>query len=286
MTYPQGEWVQNPSGYPLGSWMYSGPVLFLPSNDAGNTGMGVLILGPGGGRSNFPIAAQGLPGQSIVIDSATATALSPSATPTVVFNQTSPGSAGVAAHYTVALGIPGGTPGASSAFALQNATDLTVGAAAVGMVPTVSSLGPVAFTLTTPPAVKWASAGPFSATASNVNTIKNLGSLGVSGQPAAGWLEVSGQCLTIGAVDTQVNLVARLGGSANTFPIISYAIGQAGASPAPTLLIPQGLTSSAGIVAASTSATIFLNAENQTSSANSWGVAAGATLGVKFQPTT
>jgi hypothetical protein len=284
-TYPPGVWVENPAGYPLGAWLYSGPVLFLPSNDAANTGMGILVLGPGGGKSNFPIAAQGEPGLPIVIDSAAATALASSASPTVTFTPVSPGGPGVAAHYTVALGIPAGTAGATSAFALASATDLS-GTAAIGMVPMVTGTGPTAFTLTAPHAVSWYSAGPFSATASNVNTIKNLGSLAITVKPYAGWLEVSGMALTIGAVDTQVNLVARLGGSANTFPIISYALGQAGASPAPTLLIPQGLSSSAGIVAASTSATIFLNAENQNSSANPWSVAAGATLGVKHQPTT
>ena len=285
MTYPQGVWVENPAGYPLGAWMYSGPVLFLPSNDAANTGMGILVLGPGGGRSNFPIAAQGLPGQSIVIDSSTAIPLSAGSDPTFVFTLVSPGGPGVAAHYTVQAGVPAGTPGATSAFALASATDLS-GTAAVGMVPTVSSLGPVAFMLTTPPAVTWSSAGPFAATASNVNTIKNLGSLAISGKAFGWWIEVSAQANVIGAVDTQVNLVARLGGSANTFPIISYSLGQAGASPAPTLLIPQGLSSSAGIVAASTSATIFLNAENQTPSVNPWNVAAGSWLSVKAQPTT
>ena len=291
MTYPQGEWVENPSGYPNGSWMYTGPVLFLPSNDAANTGMGVMILGPGGGKANFPIMQEGPAGESIVIDSATATALAYTASPTVAFTQVSPGGSGVAAHYTVALGIPAGTPGSASAFELQNATDLTVGTAAIGMVPTVSSLGPVAFTLTAPPVVTWYSTptsggGSIGATASNVNTIKNLASLAIPSKPFAWWPEIYAQCLTVGAVDTQVNLVARLGGSANTFPIISIGLGEAGASPAPTVLQPQGLTNSVGIVAASTAATIFLNAENQTSSANAWSVAAGALFGVKVQPTS
>jgi hypothetical protein len=290
MTYPQGVWVENPSGYPLGAWLYSGPVLFLPSNDAANTGMGVLILGPGGGKSNFPIAAQGEPGLPIVVDSSTATALSPGSDPTFVFTPVSPGGPGVAAHYTVQAGIPSGAAGETSAFALASATDLS-GTAAVGMVPTVSSLGPVAFTLTTPPAVSWYSVpatglGSIPATAFNVNTIKNLGSLAIPAKPFAWWPEVYATALTIGAVDTQVNLVARLGGSANTFPIISTSLGQAGVNPAPTTLWPQGLSLTAGIVAASTAATIFLNAENQTSSANDWNTAAGALFGVKVQPTT
>lgn len=283
MTYPQGVWVENPAGYPAGAWMYSGPVLFLPSNDAANTGMGVLVLGPGGGRSNFPIAAQGLPGQSIVIDSASATPLAAGASPTVAFTPVSPGGAGVAAHYTVTLGIPAGNDGATSAFALQDATDLT-GTAAVGMVPTVSSLGPVAFALTTPPAVKWYSAGPFAATTSNVNTVKNLGSLAIPAQPVAGWLEVYASLLTVGAVDTQVNAVAHIGSTSGT--IISSGTGAAGTAPPPTLIQPNGLTLSAGILAASTSTTVFLNAENQTSSANPWNTAAGGYLSVKFQPTT
>lgn len=283
MTYPQGVWVENPAGYPSGAWLYSGPVLFLPSNDAANTGMGVLILGPGGGSSNFPIAAQGTPGLPIVIDSATGTALGSSATPTVTFNLVSPGGPGVAAHYTVAMGIPAGTAGATSAFAMHNATDLS-GTAALGMVPTVSALGPTAFTLTTPPAVKWYSAGPFSATSSNVNTSKNLGSLGIPAQPSAGWLEVYAEVDTVGAVDTQVNAVARLGSTTGT--IISSGRGAAGATPPPTLIQPNGLTSSVGILAASTSATVFLNAENQTASANPWNTAAGGYLSVKFQPNT
>lgn len=284
MSYPLGVWVQNPSGYPTGSVMYSGPVYFPAGTDL-NTQVGMVVFGPNGASASFPAIQAGAAGQSIVIDSATATALASTASPTVEFTQVSPGSSGVAAHYTVALGIPAGTPGASSAFALASATDLS-GTAAVGQVPMVSSIGPTEFTLTTPHAASWQSAGPFSATASNVNTIKNLGSLAVSGKLFGWWIEVYAQALIIGAVDTQVNLVARLGGSTDAFPIISYALGQAGASPAPTLLIPQGLSSGTGIVAPSTGATIFLNAENQTASANPWSVATGATLGVKVCPTT
>jgi hypothetical protein len=207
-------------------------------------------------------------------------------TPNPASTLVSPGGPGVAAVYDWVFYGNAGAPGTTSAFALRNATDLTVGTPVIGMVPTVSGTGPTVFTLITPPAVKWYPGGTIGATASNVNTIKNISSIAIPAQTSAGWLEIYAQALTVGAVDTQVNLVARIG-NYTTGTIISTGLGQAGASPAPTILQPQGLSASLGVIAAGVGpTTVFLNAENQTSSANVWNVAAGTLFDVKFQPTS
>lgn len=286
MSYPLGVWVQNPSGYPSGSVMYSGPVLFPAGTDT-STQVGVAIFGPNGATTNFPAVEAGVSGLPPIINVsyvqlAHGTSLpAPNPASTLV----SPGGPGIAAVYDWVIYGNVGADGATSAFALHNATDLA-GTAAIGMVPTVSGIGPTAFTLKTPPAVKWFTVGSVGATASNVNTIKNITSVSIPDQPTDGWLEIYAQALTIGAVDTQVNLVARIG-NYSTGTIISTGLGQAGASPAPTVLQPQGLSASTGIITAGSGpTTVFLNGENQTPSANSWNIAAGTLFSVKFQPTS
>ena len=293
MTVPIGEWVEDPTitingtpvAFPAGSWAFGGPVIFLPSNDAGNTGTGILILGPGAGAASFPAVDSGPAGppatMSFTVSPVAYGTTLPSPNPAVV--NPSPG------VYDLTIYLNEGAPGSPGTYNLQGSQDVS-GTATVGYVPVITSLtgggGPHPLQFQWQPEL--GSGGYYSttggaATASNTTSPKNLTAIGIAPRPYAWWPECKGQALTVGASDTRVDYTARINSTSGQ--IVGYGLGQAGAAPCPTGLIDQGLNlTGPQIVPANTAATIYFNAENQTSSINPWSVAAGWFFSVKVIP--
>lgn len=127
------------------------------------------------------------------------------------------------------------------------------------------------------PVGNWYYATGITASASNTNSQKQIGAIQVPAQLQAWWPEVQAQANVIGAVDTRVDLVARVNGPSGQ--ICAYGYGNPGASPGTVYAIASGLgPGSANIVPAGQAATIYLYAENKTSSANQWSTTASCTF--------
>jgi hypothetical protein len=268
-----------------GSVTFNGTVNF-PAGTNLASGAGVAIFGPNGGVTNFPAIEQGDDGVSPTLtfvyqQVAAGTAL-PSPNPSVVFT---PASGSTPPNYEVTITGNAGADGSTSSggFGFASIEGSPAAGFTIGFDPS-TSLPQWQAELST----NYYFAGSLGATSSTTVSVKPIGSLAIPALSRAYWPEVLAYGEIIGAVDTQVDLVARLNsstpasGGSPTGAELGRGKGQAGAAPCPTLLIPNMLAvGSDNIVAAGAAATIFLNAENQTSSANAWNVASGAWFQVK-----
>lgn len=283
MTSPsQNTWTVNSDG----SVTFNGTVRW-PNGTNLASGAGVAIFGPNGGNTNFPAVEQGTPGLPPIINFsvtqvADGTALpSPNPAVTVVNN----GGPGIASVYNMTLFVNAG-PAGESADTILAATDLE-GTPAAGFLIGYDATNakpqwqPI-------PCGSWYYAGTVGATSSTTVAVKPMTSIAIPAQPAAWWPEVAGYGTVIGAVDTQVDLVARLNsstpssGSSGVGQECGRGKGAVGATPPPISIVENMLSvGSDNIVAAGSAATIFFNAENQTSSANAWNTTSSAFFQVR-----
>lgn len=270
-------WTQNADG----SVDFNGTVRF-PAGTNLASGVGIVIFGPDGGFANFGAIAKGDPGVSPTltfqtVQVAAGTAL-PSPNPAVVFT---PGSGDTPPNYAVTTYVNAGATGEPGGTEILTATDLE-GTAAAGYMIGYSAADSKAKWQAIPLG-GWYYGGTIAATASNTNSVKPLDSIAISARPYDWWPEVFASAQVIGAVDTRVDLVARV--NSTTGPICGYGKGATGATPPPVQAIPNGLAAgSDNIIPAGQAATIFLNAENQTDSANSWNTDASTTFQVRPSP--
>jgi hypothetical protein len=298
----------------LAYWMANAPNQFVVNEDesvdfCGNvhwpagtnlaSGVGVCIFGPGGGQANFGVIADGAPGLPPVIQFVTeqvayGTAL-PSVNPATVL--VSPGGPGVASVYNVTSYVNAGAPGATGPNSVLAATDVAgTPATGQGLIyrPTGGSGGVPAAVWETPKVGGWYSLSGISGTASTTSANRLLDSITIPAQAWPSVFEVFARCLVVGAVDTRVDLVARLGDQASGDQLC-YCEGQTGTTP-PTLVanpdfgVSMPGSSTAGyysighaVVPAGTSGIVYLRAENQTASSNPWSTGA-ASLSVKVTP--
>jgi hypothetical protein len=289
MTSPLNTWTVNADG----SVTFNGTVNF-PAGTNLASGAGIAIFGPNGGTTNFPAVEQGEPGLPPIINfTVTQVAFGttlPSPNPTVTL--VTAGGAGVASEYNVTIFLNAGEPGTATV------DTATLTAAIEG---TAAALFDIGFDATNnelqwqPKLVgNWYYSGTVGATDSTTVTVKNMTSIAVPGQPFAWWPEVAGYGNVVGAVDTRVDIVARLnsstpasgtGSGSGTGQELGRGFGAAGATPPPTSVVPNMLAiGSDNIVAAGTAATIFFNAENQTSSSNAWNTTSSAFFQVRPSP--
>jgi hypothetical protein len=286
VTSPNNTWTVNSDG----SVTFNGTVNF-PAGTNLASGAGIAIFGPNGGNTNFPAVEQGTPGLPPILNFtvtqvAFGTAL-PSPNPAVT--QVTAGGAGVASEYNVTIFVNAGEPGTAT---VDTSTLL---AAIEG---TAASLFDIGFDVTNnelqwqPKLVgNWYYSGTVGATSSTTVAVKPMTSIAVPAQTYAWWPEVAGYGTIVGAVDTQVDLVARLNSSSPASSGSSVGAecgrgkGAVGATPPPLAVVPNMLAvGSDNIVAAGSAATIFFNAENQTSSSNPWNTTSAAFFQVRPSP--
>jgi hypothetical protein len=288
------QWTVNSDG----SVDFNGIVHFPAGTDLAS-GVGVAIFGPGGGVANFGVIADGEPGQPPTLNF-TLTQLAynvalPAVNPTQVL--VSPGGAGVASVYDVQYYVNGGEPGPPGPNSMLKADDV-VGTPAAGQVPTYRPTGGTggvpAAVWEAPKVGGWYNITGIAATPSSTSAQRLLDSITIPGQPWPWVAEVFAKCVVDGAVDTRVDLVARLGDQA-AGDQLSYCEGQAGATPPTLVAIPDFAAPMPGsdtvgyysagyaVVPAGTQAPIYLRAENQTASSNPWSTGA-ASISVKVTP--
>lgn len=243
--------------------------VWWPAGTNTASGSGVAVFGPGGATWNttsapFEAGADGASPTLTLTQVQVAYGDSlPGTNPAVVFT---PASGGTPPNYDITYYVNAGAPGTNGTSTISSTLD---GVAAqegylVGWDSTASAAQwqPI-------PVDNWYNATGISASASNTSTQKQVASIAVAARPYDWWPEARGQINVIGAVDTQVNAVARVGGTSGEICGLGY--GAPGDSPPAASLDPFGLSAgSSNIVSAGSAATIYLYAENQTDSANAW----------------
>jgi hypothetical protein len=272
-TTATGTWTFNPDGFPTGSVMYYGPVLWLSGSEPGSTGTGVCVFGPNGGQISVPAMAAGPAGQSVNLTVGSVQTLPAGSPVTFQLVETNPGGSGIAAQYTVNVGIPQGEAGPAFATQILNASDLTGTPAQGYTIVYVPAQGSA-------PAQMAYAAMPFSSVY-NVINIPNTGTSGGSKRTLATrsipaqpflWVPDPKALSTVnGTVNTQVNLVARLNNGSDAFHgtmvglgegLLGTALQSITAIQAFDTLI-QGDTGTP-VIPANTAVTVYLNAEEQT----------------------
>lgn len=278
MTTPVGAQWNSFVTHSDGSVSFYGEV-WWPAGTSSASGAGVMVLGPGGARASFPAVKQGTPGItpsfniSQVIQ-AYGTAL-PQTNPVQV--ATAWDSNGIPTAYDLVFYNQSGPPGDDASVEIPSSLD-GVNAAQASYIGWDAPAQQAKWAQL--PVGNWQYATGISASASNTTTQKQVASILVQAQPYDWWPEVDGEISVIGAVDTQINAVARVNGSSGA--ICGYGYGAAGASPGPIGLHKYGLgVGSTNIVPAGQAKTIYLYAENQTASPNAWSTTSSAFFQVK-----
>lgn len=248
------------------------------SNFSNPASVATLTLTPSGGVGNLPALVDGDPGLPPNLTMGTVTTLSAGASATGSFTQTATGGPGVASAYTMNLGIPRGATGtAGTNSTLAGCSDINVSpAAAVGNFLTVASLSPTKYNYTTFPwgfVVNPSTITPLTGIAGQ--STQQMCSLSIAAQSSK-WIPLCLATATVaGTVNTVVNLIATLTAGTRTNDVIGQAFGYAGQATQ-TLSMNSGfgalLGSGYGVVAAGTTATIYLKAQETASTADTWNV--------------
>lgn len=252
------------------SLIFDGTVTFTNFNDP-STGVCTMTLTPSGGLSNLPALSTGAPGMPALFTSVSVTTLAAGAQATASVNQVSPGGEGQSSEYSLALGIPQGLQGATSSFAMADATDLT-GSPVAGDVVTVASTGPTAFQYSAMP-FGFVANGTVNAVTTSGNTTQTLSTVSFSAKPYD-WYPVCFAAATVnGTVNTVLSLQATL--NATNGNVVGAAQGLSGAAIQRLTMIPgfgEVLSGGYGLVAAGASAEIFLTAQQSASVSDGWSV--------------
>lgn len=272
---PGNTWSVNTDG----SVTFNGSVWF-PAGTNTASGAGIVVFGPGGGTATFPAVEPGPVGPAPrfvfeMIQLAYGTplpAVNPVVTPTEYDSYGNPVVSNVTFY------VNSGAAGQNGTTDILTAGDLE-GNPQAGYFIGYDSTGLKA-QWQPAPIGNWYYASGIGATASNTTTQKQIASIAVPGRPWAWWPHVSAQANVVGASDTRVDLVARVGSS--TGQICAYGYGNPGATPGTVSTSTYQLgPGSANIVPANTPTVIYLFAENQTSSPNAWSTTSSCLFSVK-----
>lgn len=274
MTSP-GVWDFAPPGYPSGTVTYTGPILFPNGINPGATQTVVMVFGPGGGQLTVPPLTPGESGPPPELRDVNVTTVPYGQNlpvPAATWSQVALGAPGVAAVYDLNYSLNAGEPGDPGTYYIKDADDLAGGIdalfdqAALLWNSTSSEFVPTAL-----PVGAWFNATTIAGTGENAGQTRNLSYIGIEANtiPFAWWPIVFATSTIEGTSNTQVDLVARM--TTPTGFELARGPGQSGAvtgaQPYVTYLLPTfggGLLSAGnGQVEANAAVTIYLNAEQQ-----------------------
>jgi hypothetical protein len=294
MSYDVGVWTWNPEGYPEGSVLYYGPILFPAGINPNTTQTAVCVFGPAGGRANFPPLQQGPPGLPPQFTYGGTTTLAPGAAAYVDQVMVSPGGNGVAPVYENFYGIPKGDPGTPAANTLisPRPSDLENAPAAGQMigydaVANKAQWQPIPFLF-----IANIPSASIATTGTGAGQIRTLSYMTMPAQTLPYIPLVFADTVTTGTINTQIDLVARLGGAPNTNTGIQIGRGRGqigavtGTNPWVVDMIPNfanALSGGTETVSVGATPTIYLNAEQQntlTADGYSTGVTSYTVIGV------
>lgn len=209
---------------PDGSATWTGTIWIPNIFNIAETGVGTITLTPAGGWANLPVLAQGQPGLPTVIDSATVTALDPSATATIELDLVDPGGPGESAHYTLALGLPKGAAGAPGATGhILGSSDFS-NSPTDGQVPVYNATaGLVAWATIHPVTPYYVLPGTsFNALTESASGARDIvGAITIPAQPYRYRPRISGDLEVTGAAGMRIDAEVRIGTQATADATIS-----------------------------------------------------------------
>jgi hypothetical protein len=240
------------------------------------TGVATITITPRGGRARLPAVYDGDPGLPPVFDSVTRTVVAPGVTvpqPDLVL--VSPGSPGVASHYTLNIYVPKGDTGAADTTILD-ATDIS-GTVTAKYYLVVNNTGD-GITFAAPKVGGLYVPSSINSTSGNASP-RTLASIAVAGQLFAWRPKVSGFVVVGNAADTHVDLLATIG--ATNGDQVGYGPGITGSTVHPVTLGFAGwggalgttggqYSAGYGVVPAGQATTVFFQAKQTASTTSNW----------------
>lgn len=248
------------------------------------TRVGTIIITPAGGVASFPMATQGSSGlpPDIDITPHPVEPTDPLPSPAIVKTVLDPGGPGEAAHYRYDWWYHKGDKGDAASFNFLDADDLDTSGLdelANGYVLSYvnDGVGTPGVVFIPQRRAELKIPGAFPATGWSATSPRLLTTVTLAPSSSPSLVLCSGWCPVTGSVDTRVDLVARLGDPDTGFEL-ARGVGVAGvAPPAPTLqwAPPLGSNVAHAIIPAGAAANIYLRAEQQAASGNSWSTGEG-----------
>lgn len=259
--------------------------LYIPNiADIGSTGVATITITPVGGWGAIQALAQGDPGLPPVFDSVTTTTLAAGQSATGALTLVDPGGPGEAAHYTLALGLPQGQPGAAGAMGhILGSSDFSNSPTVAGQVPVFDGSTHVAWATLHPVTPYYVVPGSaFTALTESSSGARDI-VVGVT-IPAQAFNyrpRISGDLEVTGAVGMRIDAEVRMGPQttadatiASTGTLIGYGRGQESAAAVHLGITPYfGVamaptdSSPAAVVTSGTVQRIILSAVRQYGSA-------------------
>lgn len=273
---PIGEWTEDDQYF-----IWTGDVKVAKQFDP-TTKSAILLLGPEGGIAEIPSLVKGDPGTPATLDSTinfVSLAYDDPTSESASFSVLTPGSETVSPVYRLNLSLRQGSPGASGASAVLTASDVT-GTATDGYYlakTTVDSVGKATWVAPKVGGQYWPAT--ISNTSGTDGQNRTLASVSIPAQPFDWRPRVFGQCIISGTANTRVDLIARVS-DAISGDIVGRAYGLTGVAPPPAILVtgsPTGSASTVGRVTAGAATTVFLRAEQQAATTDSYTTAAVST---------
>lgn len=273
--------------------MYTGPVLFPAGLDPASTKTAMFVLGPSGALITVPPLAEGQPGYPPSLTARNITTLAAGTPATFALTQTAAGGPGTPSIYAVDVGIPAGVQGPAYQTEIINASDLSGTPAAGYTLVYVPAQGSVAAQMAyaAMPYGSVYNAVSITPTGTTAGENRTLSSLSIPAQPFLWVPKVEAQATITGTINTKVNLIARMNnGGSGAFSGTEVAIGQGQLGPGPATVSTQMaftslVTGDSGspVIPANTAVTIYLNAEQQASTADTY-TTADTTYSLVVQP--
>lgn len=255
----------------------------IPKTYDPTTKSAIILLGPEGGIAQIPALVKGDPGEPATIDetiSFTALAYDDPTPDSATFTLLTPATTNTPPVYRLNLALHKGEPGATGTNQLLQATDLT-GTATDGYLltkTTVGGVGKVTWTAPMTGGQYWPTS--IGNTSPSDGQARTLCSVQISPAPSFNYrVRVHGQCLIAGTANTRVDLVARLN-DPTSGDIVGRGYGFAGSTADRINLVSgvaPGSASTVGRVSAGTAATVFLRAEQQASTSDTYSTAGSTT---------
>jgi len=257
-------WTTDDDNYYIWNGEVRIPKTFDPASKAA-----VIMLGPPGGVAQIPALVKGDPGKHAEIDSTivlNALAYDDPTVDSATWTTITPGDDTTSPVYRLTLNIHKGSPGTSGTSTILSASDVT-GTATDGYLLS-KKVGSAQATWIAPKVGGQYWPASISNTSDTDGSARTLCSVSISPAPAFDYrLRVHAQSvITSSGSSSRVDLIARVG-NATSGDIVGRGFGVAGTSDRVILVsgVAAGSASTVGKISAGTSTTVYLRAEQQAS---------------------
>jgi hypothetical protein len=269
-------WTTDDNNYYIWNGEVRIPKTFDPSSKAA-----VIMLGPPGGVAQIPALVKGDPGKHAEIDSTivlNALAYDDPTADSATWTTITPGDDTTSPVYRLTLNLHKGAPGSSGTSTILTASDVT-GTATDGYLLS-KKVGSAQATWIAPKVGGQYWPATINNTADTDGSARTLCSVSISPAPAFDYrLRVHAQSvITSSGTSSRVDLIARVG-NATSGDIVGRGFGLAGSSDRVIMVsgVPAGSASTVGKISAGTATTVYLRAEQQASTTQTFTTSASTT---------